>query len=176
MLVEGHGSRKVLWNRQKLQQLPGGQILDHVAVRCEKVIPWQIFELDPLDLLEDAVLDLSGELLDNEKLEIDGATVAVVMPDVGDAGADRGCDTELFVEFAGKRLFRALALFDFAARELPLQRHRLVGTPLADQHFARLNDQSGCNKTKRRLGRPELGVWLAVFHAFSVIAPNRSQT
>jgi len=156
-----------------LEQLAGGEVFDEIAVGGEEVVAGQIFELDPLDLLEDAVFDLAGELFDGEELEIDGAAVAVVVADVGDPGADLSGDTELLIELAGEGLLGTFAGLDLAAGKLPLQGHGLVGAPLADEHLAGPDHQSGCHQTKRRRSGPGLGVWLTVFHTLSVIAGRR---
>ena len=126
--------------------------------------------MHPLDLLEDAVLDFAGKLVHREKLQVDGAAMTIIMPNVRDARRRSGVNAQFLVEFAGQRLLRALARLDLAPGKLPLQRHRLVGTALANQNFAALHDQRGRNKTKGGLGRPGLGVRLAVFHTSSVIA------
>ena len=97
--------------------------------------------------MEDLVFELAFEGGDGEKLQVDGAAVAVVMADVGDARADFCVDSEFFLEFASKGLFRAFAMLDFAAGKLPLQRHRLIGASLADQDSSVANQQPCDNKT-----------------------------
>ena len=107
-----------------------------------------------------------------EELQVDGASMAVVVANVGDAGSDFGGDAELFIELACQRLLRAFAGLDLAAGKLPLQGHGLVGPALADQHFAAADDERGRHKTKGGSGRPRVG-FLALFHPFSVIATRR---
>jgi hypothetical protein len=45
-------------------------------------------------------------------------------------------DSELFVELAGEGGFGGFAELDFAAGELPLEAHGLVGAALADEDLA----------------------------------------
>jgi len=102
-----------------LQKLAGGEVADEAAVGGEEVVGGEVFKADPADLLVDLVIDFSGELVDDEELQIDGAAVAIVMADVGDGGADGSLDAKLFRELTGQGLLGALAGFDFAAGKLP---------------------------------------------------------
>jgi hypothetical protein len=74
--------------------------------------------------------------VDGEELDLDGAAVAVGVPDGRDVGADDGCNAEFLAEFAGQSLFGAFAGLDLAAGELPLERHGLIGAALADEDLA----------------------------------------
>ena len=66
-------------------------------------------------------------------------------------------NAELFVQFAGQRLLGAFAGLDLAAGKLPQQRHRLIGTALADQNFAAAHNQRRRHKAQRGTGRPRIG-------------------
>jgi len=79
-------------------------------------------------------------------------------------------NTKLFIQFAGKRLFRALAGLDLAAGELPLQRHGLIRTALTDEDFAAAHDERSRNKTKGGADGPGVGIWRGFFHNSSVNA------
>jgi len=60
---------------------------------------------DPADLLVDLVVDFAGELVDGEELQVDGASMAVVVADVGH-GRSNGClDAKFLTQFARQRLF-----------------------------------------------------------------------
>jgi hypothetical protein len=137
LLHHGAGSAE---SRSALKQLAGGEVFDEVAVGGEEVVGRQVFELDPLELMEDAVLELATELVHSEELEVDGAAMAIIVADVGDVNADFGGDAEFLVEFAGEGLFGCLTELDFASRKLPLESHGLIGTPLANKDFSTTDD------------------------------------
>jgi hypothetical protein len=124
----------------------------------------------------DAALDLAGELMHGKELQVDSAAMAVVVADVGDVGANGCANPQFLIQFAGQRLLRALAGLDLAAGKLPQQRHRLIGTALADQHQAITNDQGRRHKAQRRTGRPRIIIRLSFSHTFSLIAPDRVQS
>ena len=88
--------------------------------------PKMRFCISPVRRLEDA-----------EELDFDGPThrCAVGMAERGDAVADYGVDAELLLKLAGKGALRGFAELDFAAGELPLEGHGLVGAALADKNF-----------------------------------------
>jgi hypothetical protein len=85
-----------------------------------------------------------------KKLQVDCAAVAVVVADVGDTWADYCLDAELFIELSREGLLGAFSGFDFSAWKLPLKGHGLVWTPLADEHFACAQDESGSHKAEGR--------------------------
>jgi ATP-dependent protease ClpP protease subunit len=53
-----------------LQQLPSGQIPNQTPVGGEEVVLGQVFDFDPAQLVEDAVFQFAGELVDGIKLKI----------------------------------------------------------------------------------------------------------
>src|SRR5207237_3953961 len=57
--------------------------------------------------------------------------------------ADLSVDSEFLFQFAAERVTRLFAFFDFAAGELPLQRHRLMLGALTDQYLGVFEDQTG---------------------------------
>jgi len=124
-----------------LEELSSGEIANEAAIGGEKIVAGQVSEFAPLHIVEDAVGDLAAEFADREELQIDGAAAAIGVAGASDAGAYLGGDAELFVEFAGKGFFGALAGFHFTAGKLPLESHRLVGTALTDEHLAAAQDQ-----------------------------------
>jgi len=130
-----------------LKQLSGGKIANQSAVGSKKIVAWQIFKAHPFELGKDLVLEFAFKGVDCKKLQIDGAAVAIVMADVCDAPANGGFDSELFVQFPSKGLFRTLASLDLAAGKLPLQGHRLIGASLAYEHFAAANEKARSNET-----------------------------
>ena len=148
--VTGTGPRAICLNSVsaefsrtvRSQQLSGSQVANQSTIRSQKVILRQIFKPHPAELLKDPVFQLSCELVHGEKLQVDCAAMTIVVADVGDARADAGLDPEFLVQFAGQGLLRALSRLDLAPRKLPLQPHRLIGTPLADQHLTAANDQT----------------------------------
>ena len=79
--LTGSGCR----NRRGLQQLARRQVADQPAVGGQEVVAGKVFELDPAHLVIDAALDLAGELMHGKELQIDGAAMAVVVADAGDA-------------------------------------------------------------------------------------------
>ena len=123
----------------------------------------------------DLVFELAFKGVDGKKLEINGAAVAIVMADVGDALANGGLDSELFIQFPSKSLFRTFASLDLAAGKLPLQGHRLIGTSLAYQHFAVANEKPRGNEPQCRSGRLRVGVELCLFHTSSVNGEQRGK-
>jgi hypothetical protein len=117
-----------------LEKFAGGEVADQAAVGGQEVVPGKFFELDPFELVEDLVLEFALERGDGEELQVDCAAVAVVVANVGDARADGGANSEFFLKLPREGLLRSFALFDFAAGELPLQCHGLIGAPLTDQY------------------------------------------
>ena len=97
------------------------------------------------------------ERRDGEKLDFNFAAVAIGVADGGDGVADDGVDAELFGELAGEGFFGSLAGFNFAAGELPLEAHGLIGTALADEDFAfrafTAEDEGGDDAADRFLRR-----------------------
>lgn len=162
------------WNRPdvtrlvELEKLAGGEVADKAAVGGQEIVVGELFELDPLELVEDLVLEFAFEGWDGEELQIDGSAVAVVVADMGDMRADGGTNAEFFLKFAGEGLFGGFAVLDFAARELPLEGHGLVGPPLADQNQAFPNQQPCYYETEGGAGRARVGDGLRLFHTSSV--------
>ena len=62
--------------------------------------------------------------------------VGVLVADAGDFNGFRECDTELFAEFAGERLFERLEGADFAAGKFPFQGRGVATAALADEDTA----------------------------------------
>jgi len=123
-----------------LKELACRQILNEAAIRRQEVVSRQILELDPLELVKDAIDQIAGKLVYREELQINGAAVAIVMPDVGHSSADLCGNTEFLVQLARQCLFCALTGLDFPPGELPLQSHGLVRTALANQNLAAPDD------------------------------------
>ena len=103
-------------------------------------------------------------------MQIDGAAVTIVVANVGNARPNFCVNPQLFLEFASKGLFRTFALFDLAAGKLPLQRHRLIGTALADQDKALANQQPCNDEAERGSQWSRVGDGLRFFHVSSVNA------
>ena len=130
------------------EQLPVRQVANQPAVGGQEVEGRELFELGPAHLVIDAVLHLAAELVHGEKLQVDCAAMAIVVPNMGDTRPDHRLDAQLFFQFAGQRLFRALASLDLAAGKLPVRSHGLVRPPLADQNFAAAHNQRRRNKAQ----------------------------
>lgn len=158
-----------------LQEFSGGEIANKPAIGGKEIVAGEIFETHPLELMENLVLQFAFEGVHSEELQIDRSAVTIIVANVGDARANCGGDAQFFLEFAGQRLFGAFARFYFSARKFPLQRHGLIGSALADEHFATANDQACGNKTQCRSGRTRIGVGLRLFHPFSVNALKGSR-
>jgi len=75
-----------------LEKLALGEIANEVAVRCEEIVSGKVFEADPAHVVEDAILELAGKLIDGEELQVDGTAVTVVVANLRDSGADRRSD------------------------------------------------------------------------------------
>ena len=135
----------------------------------------ELAQLNPFDLVVDAVQDFAGKLDYREELQIDGAAVTVVMADMRDSRADGGADAELLIQFAGQGLLRAFAGFDLAARKLPEQGHRLIRAALTDQDLAVMHDERGRHETKGGSAGPGIGSCGGIFHVSSVNAPKGLQ-
>jgi hypothetical protein len=96
-------------HRDRIQQLARGQVADQGTVGGQELVAGKVFEPDPADLVIDAVSISPAELMHGKELQIDGAAMAIVVADAGDAGADGRANAEFFVQFAGQRLLRAFA-------------------------------------------------------------------
>jgi hypothetical protein len=118
-----------------LEKSPFSQIANKPKIRSEEIIASKRRQRSPLHIIEDAVVQVSIELVDDEELQVDRPAVAVLMADAGHAPANGCGDTELLVKLANQRLFGRLPGLDLASGKLPFQAHRLVRTALADQHF-----------------------------------------
>jgi hypothetical protein len=86
--------------RPVLEELAGGQIANKPSISSEEVVRRQIFQFHPLHLVEDPVFQLAIEGVHRVKLQVDRASMTVVVPDAGDACPDDRSDTQLFVELA----------------------------------------------------------------------------
>jgi hypothetical protein len=157
-----------------LEELAGGEVANEAAICSEEVVLRQVFESDPLDLVKDLVLDLAFESMDGVELEVYGAAVTVVVADAGDAYPDGGGDTQFLVKLTAKRLFRTLAGLNLAAGKLPLESHRLVRPPLANEHLAIADQEPRRDKSECRPGRARIRAWLRVFHATSLTGREHS--
>jgi hypothetical protein len=111
------------------------QITDKPKIGSQKVVPSQRRQRSPLHIIEDAVVQVSVELVDNEELQVDSPAVAVLVADAGHAATDGCGDAELLVQLADQRLFGGLPSLNLTAGKLPFQAHRLVRTALTDKHF-----------------------------------------
>jgi hypothetical protein len=156
-----------------LEQFAGGKVADESAVGGEEFVLGKFFEPDPLQLVEDFVLQLALEGWHGEELQIDCSTMAVVVADTGYALSDLCVDAQFFIEFASEGLFGAFTLLNFAAGKLPLQRHRLVGAALADQDQSIANEQTCHNKAEGGTLWARWGDGLRFFHASSVNACDK---
>jgi hypothetical protein len=112
-----------------------GEVADETVVGGEEVVAGERREGSPLNIIEDAVVQVAVELIDDEELQVDGASVAVFVADAGDAAADGCGDAELFIKLSRERLLGGLSGLDLAPGELPFEAHGLVGAALADQHL-----------------------------------------
>jgi hypothetical protein len=119
-----------------LEQPALSQIPNKPKIRREEVIPGQRRQRSPLHIIEDAVVQVSVELVDDEELQVDRAAVAVLMANAGHAAPNRGGDPELFVKLPDQSLFGGLPGLNLASRKLPFEAHRLVRTALTDKHFS----------------------------------------
>src|ERR1035437_591496 len=138
-----------------LEQLAFGEIADEAEVGGEEVVGGQRAQGRPADFVEDAVVDLAGEFLYREKLEVDGASVAIPVPYLRDPGTDDGGDAEFLVEFARESLFGRFAGLDLAAGKLPFEAHRLVRPALTDEHFGPTVLCGGLAQNQGRDDQPE---------------------
>ena len=111
------------------------QIANEPKIRGEKVVAGKGRQRSPLHVVEDAVVQVTVELVDDKELQIDRAAIAVFVADAGDAAPNRGGDAELLVKLADQRLFGGLPGLDLASRKLPFETHRLVGATLTHKHF-----------------------------------------
>lgn len=118
-----------------LEELALGEVADEVEVGGEEVEGGELAERGPLEGVEDVVIEIAGEGVDDEELQVDGAAVAVAVADLGDAAVDDSLDAELLVELAGEGLLGGLSGLDLAAGELPFEAHGLVRAALADEDF-----------------------------------------
>ena len=147
---------------RELEELAVGEVADEGEVGGQEVEVGKRGEGTPLHFCEDAVLEFAGEFEDAKELDFDGAAVAVSVAEGGDAVGDDGFDAKFFVEFAGEGEFGGFAKLDFAAGELPLEAHGLVGAALADEDFAggrvvAAQNERGHDMTQRLGG----GLWSA---------------
>ena len=143
----------------ELEEFAGGEIADEVTVGGDEVELGEIAQRAPAHILEDEVFDLASVFPHEKELQIDGASIAVVMADVGDQRADGSVDAKFFLKFATQGLFGGFACFHLPTGKLPLGAERLVGTPLTDQQLIATQDESGSNGPYRLylvvwLGRP----------------------
>lgn len=74
------------------EQLAGSEVTDQASVCGEEVVTGQIAKLAPAQVVEDVVGDFAFELVNGKELQIDGAAVAVSMPDVRHQCSDAGAD------------------------------------------------------------------------------------
>ena len=151
-----------------LQQLTRRQIADQSPVRCKKLVLRKVLKLDPLELMEDLVLQFAFKRSHREELQVDGATVTVIMANVRDLWPDGGPDPQLLLQFARESLFWCFALLNLSAGKFPLQCHWLVRAPLADEHQAIASQQPCNHKPKCGARRARVGDRLRLFHLFSV--------
>jgi hypothetical protein len=132
-LDAGIAGAQACGNGRKLEEFAFGQVLNEGEVGGEEVVVREAGDGAPEHLVEDVVDHLLIEVGDGEELDFDGAAVAVGVTDGGDEWANGGSDAELFAEFALQGLLGGLTGLDFAAGELPLEAHGLLGTALADE-------------------------------------------
>ncbi len=152
------------------EELACGKITNETAVRSQEVIFQQIFELYPLQLVEDFVFELALECVDCVELQVYCPPMTVVVANMGDARPNNGSDAQLLVELAAERLFRTFAGLNFSPGKFPLEGHWLVGPSLANQHFAVANEKPCHDEPKSWSDRARIGTRLRVFHATSVNA------
>jgi hypothetical protein len=127
-----------------LEELSFGQIVDEAAIGGQEVVGGKVFERHPTEIVEDAIFDFTFEGMHGEKLQIDRATTAIVVMDADDVSADSSGNAKFFFKFTRERLLCGFSRFDFAAGELPFERHRLIGATLADKdRIAAQNEGSG---------------------------------
>jgi hypothetical protein len=89
---------------RSLEQFAFGEIADEAEVGGKEVVVGQEGERGPADVVKDAVFDVAGKGVDLEKLQVDGAPVAVLVLDVSYAGTDGGGDAELFVKLTSEAI------------------------------------------------------------------------
>ena len=104
-----------------LQNLSCREVFDQFQVGLKKIELRQVATLGPENFAEDAVLHLSAVTFHGEKTKLDRASVWIFVNDPRNLVANDGFDSELLFEFAAQRVAWLLSLFDFSARDLPLQ-------------------------------------------------------
>jgi hypothetical protein len=142
------------YSRDGLQEFSSGQVFHEFMVSFEKVIRKQIFARGPLHIAEDAVLDLTFMLANNEETQFHHAAVGIFVLDTGQFVADGGVDAEFFFQFAAKGGAGLFAFLNFSAGKLPLERHGLMARSLAHQQLVIFHNQS-CNDTFHARPRDE---------------------
>jgi len=135
----GKKTRNLRWS----EQFSFGEIADEATVSGKEVVCGQVFERHPAEVIEDTVFNFALKGIHGKKLQVDGASIAVGVTDADDGSADAGPYAKFLVKLTHKGLLRSFAGFDFSAWELPLERHRLIGTALADENGVVAQDESG---------------------------------
>lgn len=105
-----------------------------------------------MHFVEDSVGELALEAADGEELQVDDAAAPIDVAEMSNAAADFRGYPQLLIELAPESLLGALADFNFAPRELPLQSHGLILPALANQNLVFAQDERCDDQPDRREG------------------------
>jgi hypothetical protein len=99
--------------------------------------------VDPLDLLVNLLPDLTGEIRNREKQEMNAASARVFVFIPREFASYAGFDLQLFPQFANERLLRRFARFYLPSREFPFQWVTVGAPALSNQDLTVPVDDAG---------------------------------
>ena len=120
-------------------------------VSFEKIVVCQLFRRDPAHVFKDKIADRPSPLSHPIEKQFHARAVGIAVAQACGLFAQHGRDTQLLAQLACERGFRDFAGLDFAAGELPFERHGAMAAALADEVVpARIGDQGGDYASKAR--------------------------
>src|SRR5260370_589334 len=120
-----------------------GQVSHQLQIGFEKIVRGQLRSLRPAQITKNSVFDFAGIFVHVKKAQFHGTAVRIFVADARDFISDDRLDSKFFIQFAAQRVPGLLAFFNLSSRELPLERHGLVASALADEYLSIFPDERG---------------------------------
>ena len=125
--------------------LPLDDLHNEPTISLQKIEFYEIVDLDPGNLLEHYVLQISFETFDPVKAQKNRRSVLVRIGVAAEKLRFTNLDGQFFLQFAAQGIRLTFAIFNFSARKLPFQPKSRAFTALANQDSFISEEQTSDN-------------------------------
>src|SRR5215469_10509392 len=125
--------------------LPFCQLLNERNISFEKIVIQHFLPRRPTNVAENSILDFARIALHQIEVQLDSVAILVPMTNGRHLRPNRGANPKFLFQLPTERVFRPFLRLNLAAGEFPLQRHRLMPRPLADENLVSVDNEGRHN-------------------------------